>query len=523
MSGVEILGIAAAVLQIADLGAKVSVKLFGFARKVRGAAEKIDMISKEIAATGALLQQLSAQLDKDSQAQLLRRELIESADDIVRSCKEIFKNIDKAIDGNSGSKIILGFKQRIHYTYLESEIDALRTNLESLKNSISIMQNVLIYAEQLRNRERFPVLKEQQDLLKALGEEKLANERRYDELMRAIEKRGSQSQMSTFSSLGQPDASFFAAHVALGPRSQNLEAVEYPHTPSSSSNNRIVFDEGKLRDYISLVACIIEDIHSKRYKLDKGMRLRVQDGVLDLHWQEWAAYRQYYSDDVLLRKFRQLPELVHFWVRKIEEERRTDHVSAGRASSTSDLPQPNIIINADVGIRGRGRGRVRARSRSRGRRYHDDDIVEEIIERRGREGFRTPSPYHRYDYETQQALERLKVYEQETAEAQEVQKKYKADLDLKKAKEQLMKAEAEEKRKIKYKDAEIAEIMERRLRLEAAAASSLDDLTYTRLPRKYVSFQTLNVFDLDWELDEVCRTCLFAPLSPDPPRFPLIL
>jgi hypothetical protein len=59
MSGVEVLGIAASVLQIADLGAKVSVKLFGFARKVRGAAEKIDLISKEIAATGALLQRMN--------------------------------------------------------------------------------------------------------------------------------------------------------------------------------------------------------------------------------------------------------------------------------------------------------------------------------------------------------------------------------------------------------------------------------------------------------------------------------
>ncbi len=72
MPGVEILGMAASVLQIADLGARVSAKLFGFAQKVRGAAEKIDLISKEIAATGALLQQLSEQLDKDSQAQLLK-------------------------------------------------------------------------------------------------------------------------------------------------------------------------------------------------------------------------------------------------------------------------------------------------------------------------------------------------------------------------------------------------------------------------------------------------------------------
>lgn len=55
VSGAGIFGIAAAVLQIADLGTRrVPVELFGFARKVRRAAEKSDLVSKDIAATGGL-------------------------------------------------------------------------------------------------------------------------------------------------------------------------------------------------------------------------------------------------------------------------------------------------------------------------------------------------------------------------------------------------------------------------------------------------------------------------------------
>ena len=189
MSGVEVFAVAASVLHIADLGSRVSVKLFGFARKVSGAAEEIDLISKEIAAAGALLQQLGQQLDKDGQEQLLRPELVESAHELIRECNKIFQNIDKAIDGSSGNKVILSLKQKIQYTFLESEIDALRANLEILKNSIGLTQNALIYAEQLRNREQFPVLREQQCLLKALGEEKLANEQRYNTLMMAIRER----------------------------------------------------------------------------------------------------------------------------------------------------------------------------------------------------------------------------------------------------------------------------------------------------------------------------------------------
>ena len=42
--------------------------------------------------------------------------------------------------------------------------------------------------------------------------------------------------------------------------------------------------------------------------------------MLDLHWQEWAPCRQYYRDDVLLKKFSQLPELVPYWEHKIRQE-----------------------------------------------------------------------------------------------------------------------------------------------------------------------------------------------------------
>lgn len=154
-----------------------------------------------------------------------------------------------------------------------------------------------------------------------------------------------------------------------------------------------------------------------------------------------------------------------------------------RASSTTGLPQPNIIINnADGGSRSRSRERTRRRSPSRGRRL-DDGEYEEIYHRRGRSS-RTPSPYYRteyrperierierVDYETRRAFEKLKIFEEEKA-VEEAQKKYKADMELRKAKEQLEKAVAEEKRKALEKKAiedwqrEKAEEEEKRKALE---------------------------------------------------------
>jgi hypothetical protein len=349
MSGIEIVGVAASVLQIADLGARVSAKLFGFARKIRGAAEKIDLISKEIAATGALLQQLGQQLDKDSNAQLLRRELVESANELVQDCKKIFRNIDKAIDGNSGNKIILSLKQKIHYAYLESEIEALRANLENLKSSIGIMQNILIYAEQLRNRERFPVLKEQQDLLKALGEEKLANEQRYNTLMKAIQDRSASEPLPPSPSpdprhsQGQPET-----HMAFATRSVRIEpqgsiqstaqdGTQKSFKPNQSFKHNIALNDGEMQDYVSLVAHMLEEVHSKQYKLEQSMRSGVHNGVLDLHWQEWAPLRQFHVDEVLLQKFKQLPEIVKYWTQKIKDKGESDQRLEDPNTTTSKV------------------------------------------------------------------------------------------------------------------------------------------------------------------------------------------
>jgi len=46
MSGIEILRIAAGVIAVADLGGKVSVKLFTFARKIKNADKSISGISR---------------------------------------------------------------------------------------------------------------------------------------------------------------------------------------------------------------------------------------------------------------------------------------------------------------------------------------------------------------------------------------------------------------------------------------------------------------------------------------------
>lgn len=151
MSGIEILGVAAGVLQIAELGGKLSVKLFTFSRKVKNAHNSISSISKDIAATGAVLQQLSRVLKKDEQLRLCSDEAIETAKSLVTECRKIFSELDEALDSRpSSNKYISSLKDRLKYPFLEPHIDLLQSNLERLKSSLVVILNVLIFAEQLR-------------------------------------------------------------------------------------------------------------------------------------------------------------------------------------------------------------------------------------------------------------------------------------------------------------------------------------------------------------------------------------
>lgn len=154
MSGIEILGIAASVLQIADLGGKLSVKLFTFSRKIKNAHKSIDDISQDIAATGAVLQQLSFELQKDQQLRLCSQEAVSTTKKLVQECNKIFIELNNALDGGKsqtqGSRLVLGWKDRLKFSFLEPQVDLLRSNLERLKGSLAVMLNVMIFAEQMR-------------------------------------------------------------------------------------------------------------------------------------------------------------------------------------------------------------------------------------------------------------------------------------------------------------------------------------------------------------------------------------
>lgn len=151
MSGAEIIGLAASVIQIAELGGKLSVKIFTFARKVKNANKTIDALSQEIAVTGAVLQQLGGTLSDNKSVKVCSQEAIDTAKKLVSDTEKVFRSLEKLLDNDekSSSKFRVNLK-RLKFPFLESEIEQVQANLERLKSSLLVILNVLIFAEQLR-------------------------------------------------------------------------------------------------------------------------------------------------------------------------------------------------------------------------------------------------------------------------------------------------------------------------------------------------------------------------------------
>ncbi|KIX08702.1 uncharacterized protein Z518_03359 [Rhinocladiella mackenziei CBS 650.93] len=172
MSGLEILGITASIVQVADLGARVSVNLFTFSRTVRGAQKSIQGISEEIAVTSTVLSQLGNELKRMFQGSQ------NHSQEYHDCCQDIFKQLEHAINTNDqesgASATLTDLKKRLKFTFMEPHIDSLQSKLERFKSSLLVMLNLLIFAGQVRrfvmpSHESLRLLKEQNALLQGLA------------------------------------------------------------------------------------------------------------------------------------------------------------------------------------------------------------------------------------------------------------------------------------------------------------------------------------------------------------------
>ncbi|KAJ5094448.1 hypothetical protein N7456_010309 [Penicillium angulare] len=331
MSGLEALGVAASIIQVADLGATLSVKLFSFYQRFKSSNDSIQLLSTEIALVSAILRELGDNLKKEDAAKLCSAEAFRTLNQVLDQSRGILTEIKKLIDDNDQSAS--GRFQRItgkfRIALLEPDLDRLKGSLERLKSTMLLLLNVISYAVQIRNHSFPPLIQEQRDFIQSVlanrdmknlqtreldstDSEGVSTDRAYRKSRRSRTKRTSskkadpikprtKSSNQNTSRDQSPSISDNSQYKikngkVLVPRNRSTASLEVDG--STESDSSILDDE--VEDYDALIRSILNEIESCRDQLDKERHSRLRNGVLNVHSGEIMRLLNEHGDSLVV-------------------------------------------------------------------------------------------------------------------------------------------------------------------------------------------------------------------------------
>ena len=155
------LGIIASVVQLADLGVRLSLRLYTFGQTAASADKSIISISKDVSLTSSVLKELGQTLQKDQEPRLCSENAFQTVDGIVKECLEVFQSMDKTLAKSvsrlgleNGQKRVwtVAALERLKWPFFQPKMQLLRSNLERLKSTLLLMLNVITYARQVADK-----------------------------------------------------------------------------------------------------------------------------------------------------------------------------------------------------------------------------------------------------------------------------------------------------------------------------------------------------------------------------------
>ncbi|KAJ5788443.1 hypothetical protein N7457_003433 [Penicillium paradoxum] len=266
MSGFEVVGIAASIIQIADIGAKLSVKLCAFYKTVKVANKSMQDLSSDVSLTCSILKELGKTLGNDEQTKLCSKQAFSTAQDVLKECKSVFEEIESAIDKHSQENEqsrLMRQARKITIALLGSNLDVLKGNLERLKSTTLLMLHVIMYAGQLRKTNMKTTLNDQRGLIQTLLEEKITNDARFSDLSKSIQA----------VSMPKDDSSF----------QPSMNALSIDPQPTTLSK--------EVGEYYTLVRGLLCQINTYRNVLEHSRYLGIQNGVMNVHSAEAVLFQ----------------------------------------------------------------------------------------------------------------------------------------------------------------------------------------------------------------------------------------
>lgn len=154
------LGIIASIVQVADVGLRLSLRLYTFGETVASADRSISAISNDVSLTSSVLKELGRTLGGED-GRIYSDNAITTAENVVKECSKVFQEMESLLlkkmphlhspptNRKSSAAIML---ERLQWPAIKGKIEFMRSNLERMKSTLTLMLNVIIYAQQVSEK-----------------------------------------------------------------------------------------------------------------------------------------------------------------------------------------------------------------------------------------------------------------------------------------------------------------------------------------------------------------------------------
>ena len=90
MSGLEVLGVAASILQVADIGLRLSKRIYDYADSVASADGRLTRIGKHVDLTSEVVKQVADVFSSGVSEQIVSQKALKLGQDAAEECEEVF-------------------------------------------------------------------------------------------------------------------------------------------------------------------------------------------------------------------------------------------------------------------------------------------------------------------------------------------------------------------------------------------------------------------------------------------------
>lgn len=154
----ELFALAASILQVGGAGAKLSTELYAFVSTVARADHDFSKIVNDVKSTSDVLESIRTVIlaEIGLNTRTVNLQAIHDAEIIIKECNEIFGELSSIVKGSRklkrNGKMQLTIKSQLTWPFREPRVVLLKTRLPDLNHLLSMVFNVIKYAQDQVNR-----------------------------------------------------------------------------------------------------------------------------------------------------------------------------------------------------------------------------------------------------------------------------------------------------------------------------------------------------------------------------------